>query len=199
MPSAFTCPSCNTPLNAPVNNALTVQCPQCGVTLPVPREFRTAVETDGPAPAVNLPPDKVQEIQRLTQANRRISAIQLYRTLTSAGLAEAKAAVDQIAPPAPAGPKWPTPPAFFSFHLIAWLIKLASLPLVAWLKLLTLFSPARSDPRLVELQRYARSGQKIQAIVLYRQLYGVGLREAKDAVDRIAAGLALPPSPTSRK
>ena len=39
------------------------------------------------------------------------------------------------------------------------------------------------DPRLVEL---LQSGKKIEAIKLYRELTGAGLKEAKDAVERIA-------------
>jgi ribosomal protein L7/L12 len=38
-----------------------------------------------------------------------------------------------------------------------------------------------------------REGQKIQAIKLYRENTGKGLREAKDAVEAIARGEATPP------
>jgi ribosomal protein L7/L12 len=38
-------------------------------------------------------------------------------------------------------------------------------------------------PEVVEL---ARSGRKIQAIKVYRELTGVGLAEARDVVDRIS-------------
>jgi ribosomal protein L7/L12 len=41
---------------------------------------------------------------------------------------------------------------------------------------------AGDDPRLTEL---IQSGDKIQAIKLYRELTGVGLAEAKDAVERL--------------
>jgi ribosomal protein L7/L12 len=44
-------------------------------------------------------------------------------------------------------------------------------------------STATDDPRLVEL---VQSGDKIHAIKLYRELTGVGLAEAKDAVDRLS-------------
>ena len=43
---------------------------------------------------------------------------------------------------------------------------------------------ASEDPRVIEL---LQSGNQIQAIKLYRELTGVGLAEAKDAVDRLAA------------
>jgi ribosomal protein L7/L12 len=41
---------------------------------------------------------------------------------------------------------------------------------------------AADDPRLIEL---LQSGKKINAIKLYRELTGVGLAEAKNAVERI--------------
>jgi len=44
---------------------------------------------------------------------------------------------------------------------------------------------ASEDPRVVTL---AQSGRQIEAIKLYRELTGVGLAEAKDAVDRIPRG-----------
>jgi ribosomal protein L7/L12 len=52
------------------------------------------------------------------------------------------------------------------------------------------FEPAASvgaaaDPRLQEL---VAGGDHIGAVKLYRELTGAGLAEAKDAVDRLAAG-----------
>ena len=44
---------------------------------------------------------------------------------------------------------------------------------------------ASEDPRVVEL---VQSGRQIDAIKLYRELTGVGLAEAKDAVERIRLG-----------
>jgi ribosomal protein L7/L12 len=36
-----------------------------------------------------------------------------------------------------------------------------------------------------EIRAYVQAGQKIHAIKLYRETYGVGLKEAKDAVDAL--------------
>jgi sugar lactone lactonase YvrE/DNA-directed RNA polymerase subunit RPC12/RpoP len=41
---------------------------------------------------------------------------------------------------------------------------------------------------LQEVSRLARGGRKIEAIKLYREIFGVGLEEAKVAVERMAAG-----------
>ena len=65
-------------------------------------------------------------------------------------------------------------------------------------------SPALGDmpsglpmDKLTELERLALSGKKIEAIKLYRALYGVGLNEAKDAVEKMAssAPVAMPGAP----
>ena len=44
---------------------------------------------------------------------------------------------------------------------------------------------ASEDPRVLEL---IQAGKKIDAIKLYRELTGVGLAEAKDAIDRLDGG-----------
>ena len=45
--------------------------------------------------------------------------------------------------------------------------------------------PPPADLNDAQIYDLARSGNKIQAIKWYRQLHGVGLKEAKDAVERI--------------
>lgn len=53
-----------------------------------------------------------------------------------------------------------------------------------------------------EVQRLLRAGQWIPAIQLYRQRTGVGLKEAKEAVERIAAAMppgSVPPQPSGAK
>jgi sugar lactone lactonase YvrE/DNA-directed RNA polymerase subunit RPC12/RpoP len=47
-----------------------------------------------------------------------------------------------------------------------------------------------------DVLRHLRAGSKIAAIKAYREHFGVGLAEAKDAVDRIEAGQPGGPSPT---
>ncbi|MET9832144.1 ribosomal protein L7/L12 [Streptomyces sp. NPDC006385] len=41
------------------------------------------------------------------------------------------------------------------------------------------------DPRMNEVVGLVREGKKIPAIKLYREITGAGLKEAKDAVERI--------------
>jgi ribosomal protein L7/L12 len=39
-----------------------------------------------------------------------------------------------------------------------------------------------------DVKRLAQAGEKITAIKIYRQIHGGGLKEAKDAVDKLAGG-----------
>jgi ribosomal protein L7/L12 len=55
--------------------------------------------------------------------------------------------------------------------------------------------PGRPSPRIdgrtatdADVRRLIGVDRKIEAIKLYRQLHGVGLKNAKEAVERIAAG-----------
>src|SRR5256885_5060047 len=51
------------------------------------------------------------------------------------------------------------------------------------------FSNLRGNaPKFAELARLVRANRQIEAIKLYREIFGVGLREAKEAVERMAAG-----------
>jgi hypothetical protein len=49
------------------------------------------------------------------------------------------------------------------------------------------YAPPEPDP-FGEVRSLVRSGKKIPAIKVYRELTGVGLKEAKDAVERMEAG-----------
>jgi ribosomal protein L7/L12 len=51
--------------------------------------------------------------------------------------------------------------------------------------------PVLDLAKLAELKRLALGGQKIEAIELYRQMFDVGLKEAKDAVEKLEAGEPL--------
>ena len=62
------------------------------------------------------------------------------------------------------------------------------------------FAPSQAGST-AEIRQLLRDGQKIEAIKVYRRTYGVGLKEAKDAVERLEPGpslpgLSAPPPPT---
>jgi ribosomal protein L7/L12 len=127
------CPFCNH--QNPVGIRL---CPNCGAALP---------ESIGSAQAFE---DWKQEIRALLGEGQKIQAIKLYRERTGVGLRQAKEAVEAIE----RGESLPSPETV-----------------------------EESFER--ELIGLLDQGQKIQAIKLYRERTGVGLKEAKDAVDVI--------------
>lgn len=68
--------------------------------------------------------------------------------------------------------------------------ELRSAPAASWGSGLVdgIFKLQQRAANLQEIARLARSNRKIEAIKLYREIFGVGLEEAKVAVDRMAAG-----------
>ena len=102
----------------------------------------------------SLSPDQVQQIHEYIHNQQLIHAIKLYREATGVGLAEAKAAVEDMA-----RGEAVKPPAG---------------------------SVDYDNPILdAKIKSLLSRGQKIDAIKIYREEYGVGLKEAKDVVDRI--------------
>ena len=102
----------------------------------------------------SLSPDQVQQIHEYIHNQQLIHAIKLYREATGVGLAEAKAAVEDMA-----RGEAVKPPAG---------------------------SVDYDNPILdAKIKSLLSKGQKIDAIKIYREEYGVGLKEAKDVVDRI--------------
>jgi ribosomal protein L7/L12 len=104
--------------------------------------------------------EQQDEIRQLLQARQKIQAIKLYREETGVNLKEAKAAVERME--AGMQESWPQE------------------------------QPEQTRSDLVDparLQRLIREGRKIEAIKYFRQQRGVGLREAKDAVDWLEANM----------
>jgi ribosomal protein L7/L12 len=103
---------------------------------------------------------KMEEVERLMKAGQKIKAIKAYREATGAGLKEAKEAVERME-----GETKEASPQESS----------------------TQTKPDLVDP--VKLQSLIREGRKIEAIKYIRQQRGVGLKEAKEAVDWLEANL----------
>jgi ribosomal protein L7/L12 len=102
-----------------------------------------------------------EPIWTFLRRGNKINAIKLYRKQTGVGLKEAKEAVERME---------------------------------AELKVSAIGETASKHdvPDLDELQRLVQAKQKLQAIKYYRETTGVGLKEAKEAVDRIATRLKVP-------
>lgn len=107
---------------------------------------------------------KIAEIQRLIQRGNKIQAIKVFRETFGVGLKEAKDAVDAME----AGRS----------------IDLSGMQIVSSAPV-NLRSNAEN---IAEIRRLAQSGNKIEAIKRFREMTGVGLKEAKDAVEAIERG-----------
>jgi large subunit ribosomal protein L7/L12 len=99
------------------------------------------------------------EVQRLAATGQLIRAIKLHRELTGMGLKESKDAVEAMFRGAVTSS---VPPAFSTGP-----------------------NP-EADARILAL---LRQNKYIEAVKIHRETYGVGLKESKDAIDRLKAGL----------
>jgi ribosomal protein L7/L12 len=170
MTGTFNCPACGAPLDYP-ERVETMRCPYCNNSVIVPEELRTQAppvsisqigETLNPNRFIQQS-DKLKEVALLAHNGKEIEAIKLYRQITGCGLQEAKAAVDnlQAGSPSPLNPTMNQTQVYGSL----------------------------SSLQIAEIKQLMQSGQKIEAIKRYRQITGTGLKEAKDTVEAMAAGL----------
>ncbi len=106
-------------------------------------------------------PEQLQEIRRMIRDNRKIEAIRLYREATGLGLKEAKEAIEEMASASDGA----APPVCVDVGRTVEL------------------QPADRQRVLAAL----RAGRKIEAIQIYREATGLGLKEAKDAVEAMPA------------
>lgn len=97
------------------------------------------------------------EVEALVRSGKKINAIKIYREATGQGLKESKDAIDAFAMTG----TWPRGP-------------------VAGHRL-----PADGSVRDLVLDALRR-GNKIEAVRIYREAYGSSLKDAKEAVERMA-------------
>lgn len=107
----------------------------------------------------SLSPAQIAEIQQDIASKNMIVAIKKVRNWTGLGLAEAKEVVDFINK---------------GGHLPAHAPEPVNTP-----------SQMQEDQLITTLKTLVQAGQKIQAIKVYRDATGVGLKEAKDFVDQL--------------
>ncbi len=124
----------------------------------LPRSALPELPTSVAHPVANtqLAAPDLADVSALLAGGNKIAAIKRLRELTSLGLKEAKDYVEAM----PAGGP------------------LQALPTAR-------VAPPAGAGDLAEVHALAQQGQKIQAIKRYRELTGVGLKEAKDYVDRL--------------
>jgi ribosomal protein L7/L12 len=125
--------------------------------------------------AGNMPPVESKSVQDLLREGRKIEAIKRYRQENGVGLKEAKDAVDRLALGIP------VPNRFDDFDFNG------KQPADGDEKKDSFggssnYASSRLDDEIRDL---LRRGNKINAIKRYREVKGVGLKEAKEAVDRM--------------
>ncbi len=159
------CPNCGAALNYTGSGDMIMRCPYCSSGVIVPFELRDAArqaEPPDPAPGHVMPSfinpaqiAKIQEISRLAHQGEKIEAIKLYREVFDVGLKEAKDAVEQIERGQP--------------------VTIIQTPQ----------TPVDTDQLADELEQLVSQGDKVEAVKRYRQVFQVGLKQAKEAVDNL--------------
>jgi ribosomal protein L7/L12 len=109
-----------------------------------------------------LTPGQLAQIRALLQEGNFIQAVKAFRDATGSGLAEAKEAMEQLVESMGRGT-----------HDLP---RASDGPRVA------------HDGQLAQIRAALATGNKIEAIKLYRAATGVGLKEAKDAVEAMNIG-----------
>lgn len=182
MTQSFKCPACAAPLEYTGGDSAFIKCTFCGNSVIVPEELRSGKKQENPfaqlfesSGVMNAMPSmeqiaKLKEIKKLVQEGNKIQAIKIYRETFGTSLKEAKDAVEKLE---------------------------AGQPLV-FTQTTTATTGQTEPPSFMELAGgmnevavLLREGNKIAAIKRYRELTGVGLAEAKEAVEKLEAGHPL--------
>lgn len=133
-----------------------------------------------PKPA-GLNPQVMNQITAAIHAGNKLEAIKLFRQATGVGLKEAKDVIDGMEKNVgqTAVPNDPD-------QAMAWLESRAATERPS--------TASISREAMLQVFGYLRAGNKIEAIKLYREQTGLGLKEAKDAVDGLekAVNAGLP-------
>ena len=174
-------------------------CQYCGADFP---------DSSGPAPG---PQDNLERrVRDLLAVGRKIEAIRVYREQTGTGLKEAKDAVEAIQRGVPAPLSAGVDESFRS-ELVSLLDRGQKIEAIKLYRERTGAGLKEAKDAVEAIQRgqapaltgldealerelvgLLQQGQKIEAIKLYRERTGAGLKEAKDAVDALAARQGVP-------
>ncbi len=154
------CPNCGAPIDFGGSNTATCSFCNSHLTLTSSGVQAASALNDLVASSANPPGVDADRIRQLVEQGQKIEAIKLVRQQTDLGLQEAKAAVEAIerGESPTLTPRQPTG-AGSAYNL-----------------------------DLAPIQDALVQGNKVQAIKLYREQTGVGLEDAKDAVEAIERG-----------
>ncbi len=176
MSETFACPSCGAPLDYD-GRGDTMRCPYCKNSIIVPETLRRGREADENESILQTGTTgldmgemianaaRLKEIVATAREGNKIEAIKQYRELTGVGLKEAKDAVEALMEGRP--------------------VQMSSVQVGG--NVTATSRAGQTGATMQEVIQLARQGNKIEAIKRYRQITGVGLKEAKDAVEAIEA------------
>jgi ribosomal protein L7/L12 len=173
MSRSFQCPTCGAPLDVPADVGATMRCPYCQNSVVVPREMR---DGDGPEwIEVNLAsltgdPDKLHELRNAMLAGKQMDAIKIFREMYDVGLADAQENIQDL--------------------MDGKIIRVRrEMPTV--IQTSTVNVSGATQQQAQAFQQALTSGNKIEAIKIYREMTGQGLKESKDAVEAILNGMSM--------
>jgi ribosomal protein L7/L12/outer membrane protein assembly factor BamB len=178
MTQSFSCPNCSAPLDLDRDGSATIKCPYCSTSVIIPAELRLR-KLDEPSSLekVNTYNSRsdldltgiIQSIQEKAVAGDEIEAIRILRSTFVIGLKDAKDLVEAIQ----RGEE----------------VDIRDLELV---KPPSIHSASLDPSSMNRMMELILSGNKIEAIRLFRQSTGAGLTDSRDAVDAIEAALSAP-------
>jgi ribosomal protein L7/L12 len=163
MSTSFDCPACGASIDSTART-----CPYCGTAIkagsaPVPPSTQLDQDLFNGQIGLNASEaDQFSAVRAEIRRGNKLEAIKIYRQLTGVSLAEAKSAVEALAAGQPV--------------------------VVSQATLVSGMGGADKATLLEEVDDQIRQGNKIAAIKAYREMTGVGLAEAKAAVEAMAAG-----------
>jgi ribosomal protein L7/L12/sugar lactone lactonase YvrE len=176
MPSSFNCPNCSAPLDFKNLTTPTIRCPYCHASVIVPEELRakalsSADLTSGQKPILQAAlKEKLDFVLEAARVGNKLVAVRALRDSFPLSLKQATDLVDAIQRGGQVD-----------------------------LTLLQSLSPTSSQPVsldpiiMQQITNLVQSGDKINAIKLFRQATGVGLKQAKDAIDGMAVAMSASP------
>jgi hypothetical protein len=197
MSKNFNCPSCSAPMTFDGGESIFQTCAKCNAPIVVPADIfyddqeQRKLASDNFASLINDRPVDVEQVtNELTPGDglpkdgdtidpeARIEKFEVYQEKIGTAAAETKKAVDEIvAPPKDAAAFDAASPYRSPFEDRE--IDFAEN---------TTGEATSSRSVIARIQHELRTGDKIEAIKIFRATFGVGLKEAKDAVDALERG-----------
>lgn len=181
MSQSFHCPSCGGPLDFDNRESPTMRCPYCRSSVIIPESLRASAPSArvfSAEQAFDELPELVTamaEIARLVGDGKKLDAIKLFRDHFESSLKEAVDVIEQI--------------------------EQGQVVTLSDLRVASIGAPSAPISRealKAELNELLGNQQKIQAIKRFRDVYPLGLKEAKEAIEQMEHDGHLPEIPNAQ-